>query len=404
MNRYERQQDILKIIQNLDISPTMYKNAMEKYHSITHYLEAHGIQADMYPQGSFALGTVVRPIVKDPNAAYDLDFICQVWKDRDQLTAADLRKEVESILRSSDLYGGKLEVFDKCFTIHYADIGGIGFSIDIVPAADENAATKRRLVQKSLSPALIQTAIAIPKQCEHNYRWITNNPKGYRAWFDAINKPFSIVADRAQRQRIFQENRTLYAHVEDIPQAIFRSSVQRVIQILKYHRNVFYSAFHDGDDTKPISAIISTIVAQTASTMPATTSVFDLLQYVLTEFTTYGYYQTITEKRFSECYPGKKLIRKENGKWVIENPANPEDNLADQWNLDSKIPQRFFRWIHAAHDDLVNALALEDAEFRAKMETAFRPDIVSTAWMDKYQLKTPTPISSTAVPRPWKKQ
>lgn len=30
----------------------------------------------MYPQGSFAIGTVVRPNVKNPDANYDLDFIC----------------------------------------------------------------------------------------------------------------------------------------------------------------------------------------------------------------------------------------------------------------------------------------------------------------------------------------
>ena len=30
------------------------------------------------------------------------------------------------------------------------------------------------------------------------------------------------------------------------------------------------------------------------------------------------------------------------GNWNIPNPANPEDNLADRWNKDSKIPYYFF--------------------------------------------------------------
>ena len=59
-NVLERQQDILSIISELDISPTMYSNAVEKYKAITAYLESYGIEAEMYPQGSFAFGTVVR--------------------------------------------------------------------------------------------------------------------------------------------------------------------------------------------------------------------------------------------------------------------------------------------------------------------------------------------------------
>jgi len=58
MNIYDRQQDILKIIAQLDITPTMYQNAVTKYTSIAKYMENNGVEAEMYPQGSFALGTV----------------------------------------------------------------------------------------------------------------------------------------------------------------------------------------------------------------------------------------------------------------------------------------------------------------------------------------------------------
>ena len=35
----ERQSDILRIVDDLDISPTLYKNAVEKYQHLTSYLE-----------------------------------------------------------------------------------------------------------------------------------------------------------------------------------------------------------------------------------------------------------------------------------------------------------------------------------------------------------------------------
>lgn len=74
MNKIERQNDLLKIISQLDLSPSLYKNACQKYTSIAKYLENHGLRADIYPQGSFALGTVVRPYSKDKERNYDLDF------------------------------------------------------------------------------------------------------------------------------------------------------------------------------------------------------------------------------------------------------------------------------------------------------------------------------------------
>lgn len=145
----ERQKDILSIISSLDISPTMYKNAVEKYSAITKFLNDYGIDADMYPQGSFAFGTVIRPNATDPSASYDLDFICQVRGSRVDYTPSELRQIIEDALSSSGIYGGKLTIYKECFTIEYADINDIGFTIDIVPATDETVENKNRLIKKS---------------------------------------------------------------------------------------------------------------------------------------------------------------------------------------------------------------------------------------------------------------
>ena len=71
-----RKQDILKLIEGLDISPTMYKNATEKYRAVGTYLQKQGLACDIFPQGSFSLGTVVRPYKKSKEANYDLDIVC----------------------------------------------------------------------------------------------------------------------------------------------------------------------------------------------------------------------------------------------------------------------------------------------------------------------------------------
>lgn len=384
----------------------MYRNAIDKYNAITKFLNDCGIEANMYPQGSFAFGTVVRPNAKNPSANYDLDFICQVCGCRTDYTPSGLRQKIEDALSSSGVYGGKLTVYKECFTIEYADINDIGFSIDIVPAADEDSDNKNRLIGKSLNPELIETAIAIPKHNgERNYSWLTNNPKGFRTWFDMKNTPFLAVSRASYRERLFKENRALFSSVEEIPHELDRSALQRVIQILKYHRDVYYAKFKDGDELKPISAIINVVTTQIASQHDPNCSVFELLEYVLGELNIYAQQEKLTFKEFEQIYGNRTVFSRSDGKWYIANPANPEDNLSDKWNQDTRIPTYFFRWVNAVKTDLIESLQQEDEQqFRAAIENGFGNTSVTAVLGKKYcKLIPPKPIISQGIAKPYRR-
>ena len=396
-----RQEDILKIISALDISPSMYRTAVEKYENLSKFLQQCGIDCDIYPQGSFALGTVVRPNAKDIDAGYDLDFVCQVKLSKDHISPEKLWDRIEQALKSSEIYKKRLEIFDKCFTIHYADIGEISFSIDIVPAADESSSVKTALVKKSEHPDLIPMSIAIP--VKPNYNWCTNNPKGYRKWFEEINASFQEYGREEFRENLFNTHRHIYNKIEDIPVELERSPLQRVIQILKRHRDYYYVKLKDGDELKPISAIISTFVASIAENQPANISIYELLGLVLEEFKIYSNHQLDVTNSFSQRFPGKTLIRKEGEKWIMDNPANPNDNLVDAWNANKLIHVNFFSWIKAAHNDLILALDLEDSQFRSFTENAFGAELVHSVIGDKYSHLSPKPISYASTAKPWKK-
>lgn len=401
----ERQKDILSIIASLDISPTMYRNAVEKYKAITKFLSDCGIEADMYPQGSFAFGTVIRPNAKDSSANYDLDFICQVSGSRADYAPSELRQKFEDAFTSSAIYGGKLTVCKECFTIEYADINGVGFTIDIVPATDEISENKKRLVQKSLEPELINTAIAIPKyNHERNYSWLTNNPKGFRAWFDNINEPFLVASRETYRQYLFEDNRTLFSSIEEIPHELDRSALQRVIQLLKYHRDVYYAKLEDGDDLKPISAIITVVATRIASQYTFSCSVFELLEYVLNELNIYAQQEKLTFEEFAQKYGSRSVFSRLDGKWYISNPANPEDNLADKWNQDKRIPMYFFRWIKAVRTDLIESLQQEnEQQFRIAIENGLGSMAVSSVLGEKYCSPiTPKPIELQGAAKPYR--
>ena len=382
MTLQNRRNDILRLIESLDIPPSLYKNAEEKYKAITKYLIGHGFDAEMYPQGSFALGTVVRPSKNNEDANYDLDFICQVKKARNETTATMLWRKLKEVLENSP-YADKLTEYDKCFTIEYADINGIGFSIDIVPAADETFERKVKLRGESEHPELIGTSIVIPDTSRDRTMWVTNNPKGYRAWFERINEPYRAYSQLENRRALFESHPGVYASVEDIPVELERSSLQRVIQILKKHRDEYY---FKSNDKKPISAIIGTLVAKVAETLPPYLSVFELLEKVLDTLRTHS--------------KNDDMICKKNGKWVIPNPTNPEDNLADTWN--DATCDKFFRWINQARVDLIDALNADESTFRSVMENAFGLWFIQKHWNDKYCPVKPKPITPSAAPKPWR--
>lgn len=390
----ERQKDILKIIESLDITPSMYKNADEKYHALADYLSRHtDVAVDMYPQGSFAFGTVVRPMKDDKEASYDLDFICEVDLDKASITADELRALIEDAISSGDLYGGKLEVFDECFTINYAEEGGASFSIDVVPATHEVASTIRRLKGKAYRPDLLDSAIAIPILDGEKYEWITNNPKGFTEWFREINEPYKACIRSEYRRNLF-ESADFYDRIEDIPEGMERSSVQRTIQILKRHRDLFYKKCQE---LKPISAILNVLVTEIASSLDPSTGVFELLEHVLDELSESSkYYENLV---YGEALLENRVIARKNRGWYIANPANPEDNLADKWNESESIPKAFFKWVKAAKGDLIDSMDRSDEEFRAITESAFGQDVVKSSWGDKYDSSIATPISSSV--KPW---
>ena len=56
----------------IELSLTMEKNAREKYKAIYNYIESKGLEYDFIPQGSFLIGTAIRPFRGDKDGNYDL--------------------------------------------------------------------------------------------------------------------------------------------------------------------------------------------------------------------------------------------------------------------------------------------------------------------------------------------
>ena len=194
------------------------------------------------------------------------------------------------------------------------------------------------------------------------------------------------------------ENRALFsakATIDDVPNQMVHSSLQRSIQLLKRHRDIFYYRAQK-EELRPISAIITTLATQIAQSSPST-ELDQLLPYIINGLNDYALLlqgHKPTTRVFSE---ERAYIQKENQKWRILNPVNPDDNYADTWT--DETAKVFFKWIDSVINDLVQPSALEETRYFSALKTGLGTDIVTNS----LHLNTPkvtTPIISRPT-QPW---
>lgn len=399
INREQR--DILKLIEGLDIPQSLYEKAIGHYNAVATFLQEQGIESDIYPQGSYSLGTVVRPYKESEDAAYDLDAVCEIKINKSDTTAEEIKKMVGDALKSDGTYRKMLqEEWDKCWTLEYADVNGIGFSVDIVPAvAEEDIVLKNNLETEGVDFTVYDSQIAITHKDGERYTWKTSNPKAYQNWFKKLNESFV----KAERQKLAKRrDGRLYvlneATVEKIPETQERSALQRVIQIVKYHADVYYTKGNI-KEYKSASVIVTTLIALLAQEADPSLEVFPLLSYIVGELEIYGENLSLTESAFAKRYENKNIIRRIGGQWILRNPLNPSENLVDSWNQEPRKAQYFFQWIRMLKKDYLTSLDTEDEKFVAVLENNFGKDYLQKSLnISAYARKDPVNISVASKP------
>ncbi len=401
INREQRERDILKLIEGLDIPQSLYEKAIGHYNAVATFLQEQGIESDIYPQGSYSLGTVVRPYKESEDAAYDLDAVCEIKINKRDTTAEEIKKMVGDALKSDGTYRKMLqEEWDKCWTLEYADVNGIGFCVDIVPAvAEEDIVLKNNLETEGVDFTVYDSQIAITHKDGERYTWKTSNPKAYQNWFKKLNESFV----KAERQRLAKRrDGRLYvlneATVEKIPETQERSALQRVIQIVKYHADVYYTKGNI-KEYKSASVIVTTLIALLAQEADPSLEVFPLLSYIVGELEIYGENLSLTESAFAKRYENKNIIRRIGGQWILRNPLNPSENLVDSWNQEPRKAQYFFQWIRMLKKDYLTSLDTEDEKFVAVLENNFGKDYLQKSLnISAYARKDPVNISVASKP------
>lgn len=338
-----------QVASDIDIPPGKYQDAVDHYRAVGRWLEEGeypGCQGEptIYVQGSFRLGTVVRPIRNGIEACYDIDLVCEMPLRKDQTTPGDVKSMVGNRLGQHGTYQKLLDDEGRrCWTLEYAEQDGIGFHLDVLPAVPDARDS-------------IDTSIAITNKAGNMYAWSASNPRGYGAWFDNKNAAAFARAAFAQKKTIQRRAFLIYESIDDVPDQLVRTPLQRSIQLMKRHRDLRFN-HHERIDYAPISIIITTLAAQLYANEP---DAYSALTGIVGKLRAHA--ALVEGKTIERSLAGMGLIqRRPDGTWYIGNPVNPAENFADRWHEDNHARARaFFAWVNALQKDLLDILGGTD--------------------------------------------
>jgi SMODS domain-containing protein len=281
--------DILwRICAELQISPTRYQQAADRYEAVCQWLEADAssvgaFHPSIYPQGSMRIGTTVHPLER---SEHDLDFVCEfLLHPRSFDPPSRLLNLIEARLREHKVYASILEVKNRCIRLNYAN----EFHLDILPACTDASSGKDCIVvpDRKLS-------------C-----WKPSNPKGYADWFEQRCE-LAIKVLMAERSRVL-------AKAEPIPDQEAtreKATLKRAVQLIKRWRDVRYAK---NLDLAPISMVLTTLAAQTYE---GQYSVSNAISAILDRIIA--------------------LVETSKPRIVVLNPANLREDLSERWHDPAK--------------------------------------------------------------------
>lgn len=303
MNETEINDILSKGANLLDITPSMFEEATSHYKAVGEFLGNHGIDADISPCGSILTGTVVRPYSENEDAYFDIDVLVnRPGFDSANSTPGEVRGPVDEALLESDRYGNMTKECDECITVEYV-ANGIegGFRLDLNTCVDDKTCKMRQEYADS----------AISMAWKNPERWHGSNPRGLCQWFIDKNERFAALGRAQRKTRILKENRSLYASIEEVPDSLDRSEMQRAVQVLKRSRDEFYHRCGKSEKA-PASCVVTVIIGRVSDHLPHNAKAIEFLE------------------SFIRCTRSLSAVRN------LPNPVYDED-LLQEWDDESFV-------------------------------------------------------------------
>lgn len=279
----------------LQLTKTQYESAEEKYSAVADWLSASGsplahLGPQVYPQGSLALQTTVKPRRNQRDEEFDVDSVFEVMSwSRGPM---GLYEAIYERLAAHGFYAEILEPKKRCARLNYAG----EFHLDVLPAIRD--------------PRRGGTCILIPDRKLRD--WSPSNPRGYISWFN----------NRSEAAITFEELMAADPLPGNDP-AERRPPLKRAVQLMKRRRDVVFN----GSDLAPRSVVLTTLAAQH-----------------------YRDQSGVTETLLDVLDGMARQIESTQGIIEVLNPTNPGERFSDAW--DKRSYQAFSTFVFGLREEV----------------------------------------------------
>lgn len=214
---------LVEVARQLQLPKTAESALRSEFSKLTRYLTVGnlaGYQPSLYAQGSFRIGTTVRPLGGEE---FDLDFIVELLAPPSHDPTHIYELVARELERHPD-YRGHIERKDRCIRLSFPG----QYHIDVVPAV----------------PA-VRDGIEIPDKGADGLSWKYTDPKGYIRWFEAASLPTHLRKEHASVAPLPPEETVLS-----------KTALQVGVQLLKRHHQL-----HTPEEKLRTPSIVLTTIA-----------------------------------------------------------------------------------------------------------------------------------------------
>lgn len=323
---------------SLEPTETQLQTLERSYTSTGRYLsecdEFAGELIEIHPHGSRQLGTITRPLRN--RDGFDIDLVARfdqkAWATYSGNNGATLllNRLHAAVSRYAQQHGLKLQKWERCVTLEYAD----GMCADIAPVIDHPhyGALHGELHGQ------------IPDRELKNF--LPTNPRGFTKYFNKLAEISpNFVATEALKSEAYDHVRRADVVPLADPDEVFGRLLCRLVQILKLHRDVAFSASPELADLAPSSIFLTVLAAESyglQAPMPHTDPVHLFLSIIETM-------PSVIDR--TPIWGGET--------WTVDNPTAPGDNLANAMNIKEK-QQAFTQWHRRLHSDITSIVTAID--------------------------------------------
>jgi len=316
---------LVRLCQTVQLSPTQFSLAESHYHAICEWLGQEGSELsayspDLYPQGSVALGTTVKPLMGEE---YDVDLVCELNINyrsvHDPVILLDM---IERRMRQSDLYKDKLKRKRRCLRVNYEH----DFHLDILPACPDQGTG--------------QDCLVVPDR--EDKRWRASNPKGFVKWF----KIKGALRPAISFSKMAMDSAAPLPQPQTAEQ---KTTLQLSVQLIKRWRDVHYA---ENIESAPVSIVLTTLMGDK--------------------------YQGIQSVSENIAFSTQAIIDAvpAQGRLIVVNPSHPQEDISERW-ADTEKYAAFVSGMKALRQQMVELASAQDMGRQSKLLQKMFGDVLT---------------------------